>query len=79
MGILILSLAAKAAVALGAFKEGWNGFSILHTAAARAGGLDLGFVPGQGGLDAKSMAKPAGSMFSICLAPMRSRWNRGLS
>jgi len=32
-------------------KHGWNGFNVLHTAAARAGGLDLGFVPGKGGLD----------------------------
>ena len=31
--------------------------SILHTAAARVGGLDLGFVPGDGGLDAAAMAK----------------------
>ena len=37
--------------------EGWNGFAVLHTAAARVGGLDLGFVPGQGGLDALTMAK----------------------
>ena len=29
----------------------------MHTAAARVGGLDLGFVPGQGGLDAAGMAK----------------------
>ncbi|MGI8569355.1 MAG: NADH-quinone oxidoreductase subunit NuoG [Methylocella sp.] len=56
-GQTILALAAKAASALGAVKEGWNGFAILHTAAARVGGLDLGFVPGQGGLDAGSMAK----------------------
>ncbi|MBK8907204.1 MAG: NADH-quinone oxidoreductase subunit G [Rhodospirillales bacterium] len=28
---------------------GWNGFNVLHTAAARVGGLDLGFVPGDGG------------------------------
>ena len=56
-GQSILALAATAARALGAFKEGWNGFSVLHTAAARVGGLDLGFVPGQGGLDARSMAK----------------------
>ena len=56
-GRAILALAAKAAHALGAIKEGWNGFAILHTAAARVGGLDLGFVPGQGGLDAGSMAK----------------------
>ncbi len=30
--------------------------SVLHTAAARVGGLDLGFVPGEGGLDAAAMA-----------------------
>jgi NADH-quinone oxidoreductase subunit G len=27
----------------------WNGFNVLHRAAARVGGLDLGFVPGPGG------------------------------
>ncbi len=32
-------------------REGWNGFNVLHTAAARVGGLDLGFVPGPGGRD----------------------------
>ncbi|MGH6801132.1 MAG: NADH-quinone oxidoreductase subunit NuoG, partial [Methylocella sp.] len=36
-GRAILALAAKAAQALGAIKEGWNGFAILHTAAARVG------------------------------------------
>ena len=30
-------------------REGWNGFNILHTAAARIGGLDMGFLPGEGG------------------------------
>ena len=30
---------------------------MLHTAASRVGGLDLGLVPGEGGLDAPSMAK----------------------
>ena len=33
----------------------WHGFNILHHAASRVGGLDIGFLPGQGGLDAKSM------------------------
>jgi NADH-quinone oxidoreductase subunit G len=56
-GRAILALAVKAAHALGVVKEGWNGFAILHTAAARVGGLDLGFVPGRGGLDAAAMAK----------------------
>ncbi len=31
--------------------EDWNGFNILHGAAARVGGLDLGFLPGEGGRD----------------------------
>ena len=26
-------------------KDGWNGFNIVHTAASRVAGLDLGFVP----------------------------------
>jgi NADH-quinone oxidoreductase subunit G len=30
-------------------KTGWNGFNVLHTAAARVGGMDLGFLPGEGG------------------------------
>ncbi|MDJ1156752.1 NADH-quinone oxidoreductase subunit NuoG [Chelatococcus sp. SYSU_G07232] len=57
-GRAVLALAAKAAVAVGAVKDGWNGFSVLHTAAARVGSLDLGLVPGEGGLDAKSMVQP---------------------
>src|SRR5204862_2830972 len=32
-GAAILSMAAKAALSTGAIKEGWNGFSVLHTAA----------------------------------------------
>ena len=50
-------MAAKAAVSVGAIKDGWNGFSMLHTAAARVGALDIGFVPGQGGKSATEMAK----------------------
>ena len=55
-GAAIASLAAKAAVDLGAVKEGWNGYSVLHSAASRVGALDLGFVPGEGGLNARQMA-----------------------
>ncbi|MET3892476.1 NADH-quinone oxidoreductase subunit G [Bosea sp. OAE506] len=57
-GEAILAMAAKAAHALGAVGEGWNGFGVLHTAAARVGGLDLGFVPGEGGLDVAGMVAP---------------------
>ena len=37
---------------------GWNGFNVLHSAAARVGGLDMGFVPGEGGLAVADMLKP---------------------
>ncbi len=40
--------------------SGWNGYNMLHTAAARVGGLDLGFVPGDGGLDTAGIVKGAG-------------------
>jgi NADH-quinone oxidoreductase subunit G len=36
-------------------REGWNGWNVLHTAAARVGGLDLGFTPGEGGYSAAQM------------------------
>ncbi|ATQ67378.1 MULTISPECIES: NADH-quinone oxidoreductase subunit NuoG [Methylosinus] len=56
-GRAILALAAQIAKKHGALGDGWNGFSVLHTAAARVGALDLSFTPGQGGLDAGEMAK----------------------
>jgi NADH-quinone oxidoreductase subunit G len=56
-GAAVLSLAAKAALSLGVVKDGWNGFNLLHGAASRVGGLDLGLVPGEGGLDARAMAR----------------------
>jgi len=55
-GAAILSMAAKSAVSVGALTDDWNGFGILHTAASRVGGLDLGFVPGEGGLNAATMS-----------------------
>jgi NADH-quinone oxidoreductase subunit G len=55
-GAAIASLAARAAQVGGS--DGWNGFSVLHTAAARVGALDVGFVPGAGGRNAAQMAAP---------------------
>ncbi len=55
-GAAVASLAAKAAVELGAVKDGWNGYSVLHGAASRVGAFDLGFVPAEGGLNARQMA-----------------------
>ncbi len=57
-GAAIASLAAR--IASGATADGWNGFSILHTAASRVGALDVGFVPGTGGLKAAQMAAAGG-------------------
>ena len=59
-GVAVLASLARVALAAGAVKEGWNGFNVLHAAASRAGGLDLGLVPGEDGLDAGAMAKPGG-------------------
>ena len=56
-GVAVLASLAKAACAAGVVKDGWNGFNVLHSAASRVGGLDLGLVPGEGGLDAPAMAK----------------------
>ncbi|MFA5123237.1 NADH-quinone oxidoreductase subunit NuoG [Zavarzinia sp.] len=49
-GAEVLGLVRKLAEATGVVKDGWNGFNVLHTAASRVGALDLGFVPGEGGL-----------------------------
>ena len=56
-GGAILGMAAKAAASLGVIKDGWNGFNILHTEASLVGALDIGFVPGEGGLDTGGMLK----------------------
>jgi NADH-quinone oxidoreductase subunit G len=55
-GKAIAALAARTAVEVGAVKEGWNGFSVLHTVASRVGAFDLGLVPGEGGMSAQDMA-----------------------
>ncbi|HYF56360.1 MAG TPA: NADH-quinone oxidoreductase subunit NuoG [Salinarimonas sp.] len=59
-GLAVLSAAARLAREVGAVKDGWNGFAVLHTAASRVGALDLGFVPGEGGLTAREMASTGG-------------------
>jgi NADH-quinone oxidoreductase subunit G len=52
-GSAVLALAREIADKYGMIDEkaAWNGFNVLHLAAARVGGIDLGFVPGQGGRD----------------------------
>jgi NADH-quinone oxidoreductase subunit G len=57
-GAAVLALAAQIALAAMQGKEPeWNGFNVLHAAAARVAGLDLGFVPGEGGRDVLGMLK----------------------
>jgi NADH-quinone oxidoreductase subunit G len=50
-GPAIHALARQLADGFGMIRDDWNGFNLLHRAAARVGALDLGFVPGQGGRD----------------------------
>jgi NADH-quinone oxidoreductase subunit G len=58
-GEAVLALAARIATA-GEREEGWNGLAVLHSAAARVGGLDVGFVPGGGGLGTGRIIQAAG-------------------
>jgi len=64
-GAAILALAARLAATVGAVTEDWNGFGVLHTAASRVGGLDLGFVPGKGGVNAAEMLKSMDVLFLL--------------
>jgi NADH-quinone oxidoreductase subunit G len=60
-GAAILALARRLAEQSNMIQEGWNGFNLLHTAAARVGGLELGFVPGRGGRDLAGILDGCGS------------------
>ncbi len=64
-GAAVLAAAAKLATSVGAVTEEWNGFSVLHTAAARVGGLDIGFVPGEGGVAAADMVASMDVLFLL--------------
>ena len=46
-------------------EPGWNAYNVLHTAASRVAGLDLGFVPAVGGRDVAAML--AGDMEVVYL------------
>ncbi|MGH6887514.1 MAG: NADH-quinone oxidoreductase subunit NuoG, partial [Geminicoccales bacterium] len=59
-GGAILAAARDLAERVSMVREDWNGFNVLHTAAARVGGLDLGIVPARGGHDVNGIVKTAG-------------------
>ena len=56
-GEAVLAKAAQLAAAAmeGQSDSAWNPLNVLHTSAALAGGLDIGFVPGEGGHDVHGM------------------------
>jgi len=59
-GGAILAAARDLAERFDFVREDWNGFNVLHSAAARVGGLDLGLVPAKGGHDVNGILKTAG-------------------
>jgi NADH-quinone oxidoreductase subunit G len=57
----VLGAARALAEGLGMIRDDWNGFNVLHRAAARVGGLDLGFLPDAGGRDVAGILAGCGS------------------
>jgi NADH-quinone oxidoreductase subunit G len=64
-GLAVLSAVTALAEKVGAVKADWNGLAVLHTAASRVGGLDLGFVPGEGGKNAADMLTGTDVLFLL--------------
>lgn len=64
-GAAVLGTAAKLAISVGAVSADWNGFSVLHTAAARVGGLDIGFVPADKSANAASIVASSDVLFLL--------------
>ncbi len=64
-GASILAAAASIASSVGAVSDEWNGFGVLHAAASRVGGLDLGFVPGVNGANAATMLRSMDVLFLL--------------
>ncbi len=54
-GAAVLAGAWALAGRLGALREDWNGFNVLHQFGGQVAALDLGFLPGEGGLDLGAM------------------------
>jgi NADH-quinone oxidoreductase subunit G len=52
---VLLKAAQLAAAVMDGQASSWNPLNVLHTSAAQVGGLDIGFVPGEGGHDVHGM------------------------
>ncbi|RCL01852.1 MAG: NADH-quinone oxidoreductase subunit G [Candidatus Tokpelaia sp. JSC188] len=63
-GIKILQLAAKLTNYVGGVSDKWNGFAVLHTAASRVGGLDIGFVS-KSGITAADIVRDSSVLFLL--------------
>ena len=60
-GATMLGLARQIAENCNLVSDDWNGFNVLHTAASRVAGLDLGLIPGAGGHDVAGILAAAKS------------------
>ena len=58
-GAAILAQAHDLAERYAMIREDWNGFNLLHTAASRVAGMELGLVPGEGGRDVAGILEAA--------------------
>ena len=58
-GQALLEALGQLAKTANVIREDHNGFNILHGAASRVGGLDMGFVPGEGGLSTDAILDAA--------------------
>ena len=54
---ILQQIGSELVAAYGVVTKDWNGFNIVHQAASRVGGLDIGFVPTENGLSTKAMIK----------------------
>lgn len=66
LGGLALGGVAGAAAVLPVTRDGWNGYNVLHTAAARVGGLDIGLVS-EGGMGAIVADAASGRLKALIL------------
>lgn len=73
-GLEILRASAKLANKVGAISEAWNGFGVLHTAASRVGGLDIGFTSKAGAIE---VAKKSDVLFLLGADEIDLKDNKG--